>query len=145
MSANIPPTVIIGRDQPGCLLTILWFVFVGWWLSAIWIGIAWLFIVLIIPMPIGLMMLNRAPRIATLRQPTSEYVVATSGTATRIQAVGVRQHPFLIRAIYFIVVGWWLSFIWIWVAWAAGLTLVGFPLSIWMLNRIPAVTTLARY
>jgi uncharacterized membrane protein YccF (DUF307 family) len=145
MSETSPTTIVVGRDQPGCLITFLWFFFIGWWLSAIWIAIAWVLIVLVVTMPVGLVMLNRVPRIATLRAPTEEYVIATSGTAARIQAVGTRQHPFLLRAIYFVLVGWWLSFIWIWVAWAAGLTLVGLPLSIWMMNRIPAVTTLARY
>jgi uncharacterized membrane protein YccF (DUF307 family) len=145
MSTNQPGPVVIDRGGPGCIISVLWFIFIGSWLSLFWILIAWVLIVLIIPMPIGLAMMNRVPMIATLRSPTREYVVATQGTATRIQEVGLPQRPFLIRAIYFVLVGWWLSLFWVVVAWLATGTIVLLPLGIWMMNRIPAVTTLQRY
>ena len=140
-----PGPVFIDRGQPGCLISLLWFFFVGWWLSLIWIGIAWLFIVLIIPMPIGLAMMNRVPLIASLRQPTREFTMATGGAATRVQETGLPQRPFLIRALYFVLIGWWFSLLWVLGAWAATGTLILLPLGIWMMNRIPAVTTLQRY
>jgi uncharacterized membrane protein YccF (DUF307 family) len=124
---------------------VLWFIFIGSWLSAIWVTIAWVLIVLVVTMPIGLAMMHRVPRIATLRAPSREYIVATEGTAMRIQEVGIRQRPFLIRAVYFALIGWWFSALWIIVAWATTATIVLLPLSIWMMNRIPAVTTLQRY
>jgi uncharacterized membrane protein YccF (DUF307 family) len=145
MSESRPTTIVVDQRQPGCLITVLWFIFIGSWLSAIWVAIAWVLIVLIVTMPIGLAMMHRVPRIATLRAPSREYVVATQGTATRIQEVPVPQRPFLIRAIYFLVIGWWFSALWIIVAWATTATIVLLPLSIWMMNRIPAVTTLQRY
>jgi uncharacterized membrane protein YccF (DUF307 family) len=145
MTFSSPGPVIIDRGQPGCLISLIWFFFIGWWLSLIWIGIAWFLIVLIIPMPIGLAMLHRTPLIASLRAPTREYVLATEGTATRIQEVGLRQRPFVVRAVYFVLIGWWLSLIWVLGAWLATGTLILLPLGIWMMNRIPAVTTLQRY
>jgi uncharacterized membrane protein YccF (DUF307 family) len=139
------PAVVQEQRQPGCLVTLLWFVLVGWWASGIWISLAWFLIVLIITMPIGLVMLNMVPLIATLRQPTTEYRAAIDGTVTVLRASDQPQPPFLLRALYFLLVGWWLSALWLAVAYAASVTLIGIPLAIWMYNRVPAVTTLRRY
>jgi uncharacterized membrane protein YccF (DUF307 family) len=138
-------TVEFQRDSPGCLITLLWFIFVGWWLSAIWATIAWFLIALIIPMPIGLMMINVLPKIATLREPGREFRTTIDGTITRVEQTHLRQHPFLLRAVYFVLVGWWLSGIWMSIGWAASVTIVGLPVAIWMFNRVPAITTLRRY
>ncbi len=145
MSAGNQGPLVIDRSQPGCLISAIWFIFVGSWLSLFWILIAWALIVLIITMPIGLAMLHRVPLIASLRQPTRDYVVATQGTATVIQQVSRQQRPFIIRAIYFLAIGWWFSFFWVIIAWFTTATLILLPLGIWMMNRIPAVTTLERY
>ncbi|HEY3231671.1 MAG TPA: YccF domain-containing protein, partial [Roseiflexaceae bacterium] len=48
----------------------------------------------------------------------------------------------LIRAIYFIVIGWWLSGIWAAIAWLLCVTIIGLPLGLYMLNRLPQVVTL---
>lgn len=145
MSTGNPGPLIVDRGQPGCLISVIWFIFVGSWLSFVWILIAWALIVLIIPMPIGLAMMHRVPLIASLRQPTREFVVATQGTATIIREVSRPQHPFILRAIYFLVIGWWFSFFWVMAAWLTTATIILLPLGIWMMNRIPAVTTLERY
>jgi uncharacterized membrane protein YccF (DUF307 family) len=145
MSTGNPGPLIVDRGQPGCLISVIWFIFVGSWLSFIWILIAWALIVLIITMPIGLAMMHRVPLIASLRQPSREFVVATQGTATVIREVSRPQHPFLVRAIYFLAIGWWFSLAWVVVAWLATATIILLPLGIWMMNRIPAVTTLERY
>jgi len=44
----------------------LWFVFVGWWVGAIYLGIAWFLTVILITMPIGLFMFNRVGAVMTL-------------------------------------------------------------------------------
>jgi len=56
-------------------------------------------------------------------------------------------HPFLLRALYFILIGWWFSAIWLILAWLlTGLSLgLGLPLAFWMFDQVPAITTLARY
>ncbi|MCC6629507.1 MAG: YccF domain-containing protein [Chloroflexi bacterium] len=136
------PTVPVQQRQPGCLLTLIWFVLVGWWASALWIGLAWTLVVLIITMPLGLIMINMVPLVATLRQPATEYTVTAAGG---LREQGIPQHPFLLRALYFILIGWWLSAAWLAVSWAASVTLIGIPLAIWMYNRVPAITTLRRY
>jgi uncharacterized membrane protein YccF (DUF307 family) len=145
MAEHNTTSVQINRGGQGCLVTVLWFIFVGWWLSAIWIAIAWALVALIITMPIGLLMINVLPRIATLREPSQEYRATIEGTITRIETTSLRQYPFLLRAVYFLLIGWWFSGIWMSIGWVASVTIVGLPLAIWMFNRVPAITTLRRY
>src|SRR5262245_50874752 len=53
------------------------------------------------------------------------------------QEVVVRQSGpgLLIRALYFILFGWWFSGIWAVIAWVLCLTIIGLPLGLYMLNR----------
>lgn len=46
----------------------LWFVFVGWWLTSIWLTVAWVISLFIIPLPISIAMIDRAPGILTLQK-----------------------------------------------------------------------------
>ena len=55
-----------GRPQQPWPIRGLWFVFIGWWASAIWMGIAWLVQLTIIGLPLALLMFNRTPFIASL-------------------------------------------------------------------------------
>jgi uncharacterized membrane protein YccF (DUF307 family) len=48
----------------------------------------------------------------------------------------------LLRILYFFLFGWWATGIWILVAWLLNLTIIGLPLGIWMLHRVPQVLTL---
>jgi len=122
------------RKGPHWLIAVLYFLVVGSWLSLIWSIVAWLLIVSIVGLPLGLIMLNRLPQIATLRSPL------TLGDGERV------PQPFwLWRTLYFVLVGWWFSFVWMSLAWAFSATLLGIPVAIWMWNRVPRVTTLARY
>ncbi len=146
MATNVQYTTgEVRHEGPGCLLTLLWFVFVGWWLSAIWIAVAWFLIALIVTMPIGLMMVNMLPKIASLREPGQEFRTTIQGTITRVEQTSLRQYPFILRAIYFLLIGIWFSGVWMSIAWVASVTIVGLPLAIWMFNRVPAITTLRRY
>jgi len=54
----------------------------------------------------------------------------------------VRQVPFLIRVIWFFLLGWELTGVWILAAWAFNATLIGLPVGIWMIDRVPQVLTL---
>jgi uncharacterized membrane protein YccF (DUF307 family) len=51
--------------------------------------------------------------------------------------------PFLARAAWFVMVGCWLSQLWLMGAWLCSLTVIGLPLSLWMTNRMPHVMTLS--
>lgn len=139
-----PNTVVIETNQnPGCLLQILWFAFVGVWLGQAWMVVAWFFMITIIGIPLGIAMLNMLPKVIALRQPQSSVVVRTGlGGEITQQPVAPRQVNILLRALYFILIGWWFSAIWMEVAYAISLTIIGLPIGFWMFDRIPAVLTL---
>jgi uncharacterized membrane protein YccF (DUF307 family) len=65
-----------------------------------------------------------------------------SGGNVTVNVGGVQQVNFLARAVYFICFGWWLGFIWAYLGYALCLTILGLPLGLMMLNRLPAVLTL---
>lgn len=53
-----------------------------------------------------------------------------------------RRVPYLLRVIWFFVLGWELTGAWILVAWFLNLTIIGLPLGLWMIDRVPQVLTL---
>jgi uncharacterized membrane protein YccF (DUF307 family) len=129
----------VEAKAPNLLLRVLWFVLIGWWLTGILSAAAWFLNATIIGLPLGLWLINRLPTFATLRPQDQSW---------RIEGENIRQgkeqRPFLLRAIYFLLIGWWLSGLWMAVAYAALITVVGLPLAFWMYGRIGAVTTLFR-
>lgn len=131
---------------PGCLVRGLYFIFVGSWLGAIWMVVAWALNVTIIGLPFGLAMLNRLPQIMTLRPVRTQTTVTTQNGTTYVNQTPLRQRPFLVRALYFILIGWWFSLVWLIIAWLiAGVTLgLALPVAFWMFDCVPEVTTLAR-
>ena len=123
---------------------ILYFFLLGWWATGLWINVAWLLNATIIGLPLGLWMLNRVPQVLTLRS-TKQVVVATArGDAVYLRSMGLPQRSWLFRLLYFVLIGWWLSLIWAILAWVVSATIIGLPLGIWMFDRLPALTTLAR-
>ena len=124
---------------PNLILRVIWFILVGWWLAGILSVVAWALNATIIGLPLGLWVINRLPLAATLRPSSSRYRV-DDGTLRP----AVAQHPFPLRAIYFVLIGWWLSGLWMVVAYALLLTIIGMPAAFWMYGRIGAVTTLYR-
>ena len=134
------------QSGPGLLIRVLWFIFIGWWLGLIWVLIAWFFNLTIIGLPLGLAMINSIPQVMTLR-PARVYTIIENRNGTQvIRQRSVEQNSFLLRALYFLVIGFWFSLVWMLLAWLISLVTLGlaFPLSFWMFNRVPAVTTLAR-
>jgi uncharacterized membrane protein YccF (DUF307 family) len=141
VNVNIPAS-----QGPGCLVRGLYFIFVGSWLGAIWLIIAWFLNVTIIGLPLGLSMLNRIPQVMTLRPVRVQTTVTTRNGHTSVQQTALRQRPFLLRALYFVLIGFWFSLVWMIIAWLiSGITLgLGLPIAFWMFDRVPQVTTLAR-
>jgi uncharacterized membrane protein YccF (DUF307 family) len=135
------PIIVARNDGASLLVRAIYFIVIGWWLSGIWAAIAWLLSVSIIGLPLGLYMLNRLPQVVTLKPSARNLTVTPSG---QLLEMNVRQRPFLLRAIYFLLIGWWFSALWIIVAWALHASIIGMLLGFWMFNRVPAVITLAR-
>ena len=136
-------TTTVVRQERGVnlLLRAVYFLVFGLWFSAIWAGIAWVLCVTIIGLPFGLWMLNRLPQVTTLRPQRGDLVITSSGQVYRSDA---RQHFFLLRAAWFLLVGWWLSALWLTAAWALCAVIIGLPVGFWMFDRVPAIVTLAR-
>ena len=135
------PVVVQRSDGAGLLIRALYFVLIGWWLSAIWAAIAWVLCVTIIGLPLGVMMLNRLPQVVTLKPSRGDLLITPAG---QVVEMAVRQRPFLLRAIYFLLIGWWLSAIWLAIAWALNVSIIGMLIGFWMFNRTPAIVSLAR-
>lgn len=137
--------VVTPRTGPGCLVQVLWFLFVGWWAGQLWIAVAWLLMLTIIGIPLGVMMLNKVPKVIALRGQTTDLTLTTVGGVTVVSTgAQVPQRNILLRAIYFLIVGWWLSAIWMELAYWACLTIIGLPIGFWMFDRVPALVSLRR-
>ncbi|MDQ3542038.1 MAG: hypothetical protein M3440_15280 [Chloroflexota bacterium] len=54
------------------------------------------------------------------------------------------QFPWILRAIYFLLIGWWFSAVWIVLAWLIAVTILGLPVAQWMFLRVNAILTLQR-
>lgn len=139
-------TVIAKNRNPGCLIQILWFALVGWWAGQAWIAAAYICMVTIIGIPLGIAMLNYLPKVMALRDP-SEVAVTLSDDGGRARVTGVHgvpQHWFVVRAVYFVLIGWWVTGLWMEVAYALAMTYIGLPLAFWMFDRVPGLLTLKR-
>src|SRR5215216_5977984 len=133
------PDQFVDVQAPNLILRVIWFLLVGWWLTGILSVAAWALNATIIGLPLGLWVINRLPLAAMLRPASSRYRLEDG-----ILRPGVEQHPFVLRAIYFVLLGWWLSGLWMVAAYALLLTIVGMPAAFWMYGRVGAVTTLYR-
>lgn len=137
--------VVETNRNPGCLLQLLWFAFIGVWLGQVWIVVAWVLMISIIGLPLGIAMLNMLPKVIALREP-EHHVRVVRHTDGRMALVDASrpQINFLLRAVYFILIGWWFSALWMELAYLLTATIIGIPLGFWMFDRVPAVLTLRR-
>jgi uncharacterized membrane protein YccF (DUF307 family) len=123
------------------ILRVIWFFVFGWELTGVWILIAWALNASIIGLPLGLWMIARIPQVLTLKARPGVYL--TDEGNGRSTFIPTNQPAFIIRALYFVLFGWWFSLIWAAVAWLLCATIIGLPLGVVMLNGLPAVTTLS--
>ncbi|MCP4363128.1 MAG: YccF domain-containing protein [Chloroflexi bacterium] len=124
------------------LLRVIWFFLLGWELTGMWILIAWVLNVTIIGLPLGLWMLDRVPQVLTLKARPGGYMV--SGDNGRAHYHAAPNPPFPVRALYFVLIGWWFSLLWAALGWLLCASIIGLPLGVLMLNKLPSVTTLHR-
>lgn len=134
------------KDGPGLLVRFLWWLFIGSWLSAIVIGVAWVALITIIGIPVGIWLINRLPTVLTLRPRTRAWVLGQDMDGRPVMGtVARRQTAWPIRGIWFLLVGWWASGVWMAIAWLISLTVVGLPVAVLMFNRTPFIASLYRY
>jgi len=132
-------------DGPGILIRALWFIFIGWWLSGVVVTAAYLACLTIIGLPIGFWLFNRLPAVLTLRPRSDEDVTEVRDGIGHVRGQGQAQLPMLVRALWFVLVGWWLGALYLGVAWLLCVIIVTLPLGLWLFNRVGAVMTLLRY
>ena len=114
------------------LLRTAYFLLVGWWLALLWGVLGYLCCLSLVLLPLGTVMLNRIPLVLTL-QPTADD--PATGRPPR-------QLPLLVRAVWFFVAGWWLGKVCFIAGYVCCLTIIGMPLGVWLLHRVPEVLTL---
>jgi hypothetical protein len=55
------------KRGPGLLVRFIWWLFIGWWASGIAVAVAWVALITIIGIPLGIWIINRLPTVLTLR------------------------------------------------------------------------------
>ena len=140
------PTVVTvgGRRGPGCIVSSLWYILVGWWASFVAVTVAWFCMSTVIGIPLGVAIINSIPKIVALREPSQAGVQIITLSDTTVIATGQIQHNIIIRAIWFLLVGWWLSAACMYVAWLLCATIIGMPAGFWLFDRVPMVLSLRR-
>jgi uncharacterized membrane protein YccF (DUF307 family) len=121
--------------QRSLLVRALWFLAVGWWLTPVVVNVAWALNATVLLLPFGIKLVNLVPTALSLAEPRS-LADPESGRG---------QHSLVVRGVYFLLVGWWLSFLWANVAAFLAVTIVGLPVAFWLFNRLPYVTSLYRF
>ena len=147
-STNNGPTIIIvnnGGDGSNMLVRVVWFLFIGWWLSGLAILVAYLACATVIGLPLGFAIFNRLPSIITLRSRTQKSSAEVKDGVAYITGGKVPQYPMWARAIWFLFAGLWLGGIYLGVAWLLCVSIIGLPIGLVMLNRTGAVMTLLKY
>lgn len=132
-------------NQHSLVIRAIWYLFIGWWATGIWLTIAWLLNLTVIGIPFGIKMINKVPKLLTLKNTQKSHIIATDETGTNVKTRGTEQRSLVIRGIYFVFIGWWASGIWMVIAWLVSLTIIGLPLAIWMYNKLPMIVSLYRY
>lgn len=90
-------------------------------------------------------MLNNLPKVIALRQPERKVQISRRNDGTLIrQEIEPEQVNILLRALYFLLIGWWFSALWMEAAFALCASIIGLPIGFWMFDRVPAVLSLRR-
>lgn len=143
---NVNVTVEQEDTSPSLIVRGVYFLLFGWWASGVWLSIAWVLNLTIIGMPLGIKMINFVPKIVSLKDRTIEtdHVTDEEGNVTIEQGTS-EQYSIPLRAVYFLLVGWWASGIWMFFAWLASITVIGLPVAVWMYDRLPFIVSLYKY
>ena len=64
-------SIVVERSSgPNLLVRFVWWLFIGWWASGIVVGLAWLSLISIVGIPLGIWLINHLPSVLTLRPRT---------------------------------------------------------------------------
>ena len=125
------------------ILRFVWFVMIGLPVGLICIQIGFILMLTIIGIPIGLWIFNQIPMIMTL-QPDLRDRYKLGLRENEVFTGNGAQLPLILRLLYFILAGWWLSFIWVNLAFFVSATVIGIPIGFYMFTCLPGVAFLTR-
>ena len=117
----------------------IYFLAIGWWLGLFAALAGYVLCLTIIGLPVGTMLLNRLPSLVYLREAGEPCPVGHNHRHLQ------EELPLLLRAFWFFVLGWSLGFMVITAGYLLAVTVIGIPLGIYLLNRVPLVMTLSRH
>lgn len=126
-------------------LRMVWLVFAGWWISIILVLVAWLCVVIVPLTRIGLWLLANITRATSLRSPGEECENILIDTLERLDSTGPQQRPAILRVLYAVGVGWWVSLFWALLAWAESLSIDRRPTGVARFMRLPHLANLWKY
>ena len=121
------------------ILRLFYFVLIGWWAGLLASFVAYLLCATIIGIPFGVMIFNRLPVIIFMAEPGE---ACPDGYPHRHV---MEELPILLRILWFVILGWELGLLALIGGYLCAVTIVGIPLGIWILNRVPLVMTLRRH
>lgn len=131
---------------PNLLVRLVWWVFIGSWVSGIVVLLAWAALITIVGIPLGIWLINHLPSVLTLRPRRRTWMIGQDAEGrTVISERGRQQVGWPMRGLWFLLVGWWASLIWMVAAWFIQLTIIGLPVALLMFNRTPFIASLYRY
>ena len=117
---------------------VIYFVLIGWWAGLLASIVAYILCATIIGIPLGVMIFNRLPGIIFLAEPGE---VCPEGYGHRHV---MEELPMLLRIVWFVLLGWELGLLALIGGYLFAVTIIGIPIGIWILNRVPLVMTLRR-
>ncbi|MDP9440879.1 MAG: hypothetical protein M3P34_01585 [Actinomycetota bacterium] len=86
--------------------------------------------------------LRKGTRIANAPLPAPSPVQVQVNVGTPVVVTAGGGPPFVVRALWYVFVGWWLSALVIVLGYALTATIVGIPMAFALFNRIPQLLTL---
>lgn len=144
---QVSATPIVIRDKdggPGCLTQVVWFVFIGWWLSQLAVLAGYALVITVILMPFGFALLNRVPKLATMRSFDEEINAQYKDGVLVVERSQKEQRHWFTRLVYFLVIGWWFGLLVLELAWLFTSTLVFAPIGLSLFRFAPKALTLHR-
>ena len=141
---NASSVIVTRRQGPPFLVRVLWYLFIGWWLTGISLALGYLAAITIVGLPLAFWIFNRTGTLLTLRPRPVTVSVSHDGGVTVVESGHREQRSLLLRVVYFVLVGWWAALIWMTIAYFLSLTILLLPVGLMMLNRLPEVFTLHR-